>query len=116
MGLRKWLRTAAVTVMVTSGLAVMAPSASAATRLGGINLGAYCQKTVNLGDASVARLVENHARGWICVDSMWIGPPFGWATYRVRAMDLNHACRLQYGGKAYAKLEQNHARGWACYR
>lgn len=116
MGLRNWLSAAAVTVIVTSGLAVMAPSASAATRLGGINLGAYCQKTVAPGDASVARLVENHARGWRCVDSMWMGAPYGWATYRVREMDLNHACRLQYGGGAYAKLEQNHAQGWACYR
>ncbi len=94
----------------------MAPSASAATRLGGISLGLYCQKTVNPGDGSVARLLENHARGWRCLDSVWVGPPFGWATYKVRGMDLNHACRLQYGNGAYVKLEQNHARGWVCYR
>lgn len=116
MGARNWLSAAAVTVMVTSGSAFTAPPASAATRLGGIDLGAYCQRTVNAGDASVARLVENHARGWRCVDSMWVGPPFGWATYRVRDMDLNHACRLQYGNGAYAVLEQNHAQGWACHR
>lgn len=41
MGVRNWLSAAAVTVIVTSGLAVMPPSASAATRLGGIDLGAY---------------------------------------------------------------------------
>lgn len=116
MRVRNWLSAAAVTVMITSGLAVMAPLASAATRLGGIDLGAYCQRTVNPGDASIAYLVENHARGWRCVDSMWMGAPFGWATYRVRDMDLNYACSLQYGGGAYAVLEQNHARGWACYR
>ncbi|WP_432008720.1 hypothetical protein [Streptomyces bacillaris] len=116
MNARNWLSAAAVTVTAAAALAVMAPPASAATRLGGINLGAYCQKTVAPGDASVARLVENHARGWRCIDSMWMGAPFGWATYRVREMDLNHACRLQYGGSAYAVLEQNHAQGWACYR
>lgn len=27
-----------------------------------------------------------------------MGAPFGWAIYHVRGMDLNHACRLQYGG------------------
>lgn len=107
---------AAVTAIVTSGLAIVAPPASAATRLGGINLGAYCQRTVNPGDASIPYLFENHARGWRCVDSAWAGPPIGWVTYRFREMDLNHACRLQYGGGAYAVLEQNHARGWACYR
>lgn len=94
----------------------MAPSASAATRLGGINLNSYCSKTVNAGDGSVARLVENNAYGWRCVDSTWTGAPFGWATYRVRGMDLNHACRLQYGNGAYVKLVQNHAQGWVCYR
>lgn len=94
----------------------MAPPASAASRLGGINLNSYCQRTVSPGDASIAYLVENNAWGWRCVDSMWMGAPFGWATYRVRGMDLNYACRLQYGGGAYAVLEQNHARGWACYR
>ncbi|WP_145503150.1 hypothetical protein [Streptomyces sp. CFMR 7] len=110
------MSAAAVTVAAASALAVMAPPASAATRLGGINLGAYCQRTVPPGDASVARLIENHARGWRCADSMWTDAPFGWVTYRLREMDLNHACRLQYGGSAYAVLEQNHAQGWACYR
>ncbi|MFF5638275.1 hypothetical protein [Streptomyces sp. NPDC012825] len=116
MGVWNWLRAAAVTAIAMTGLTVVAPPASAATRLGGINLSAYCQKTVNPGDASIARLVENHARGWRCVDSMWMGAPFGWATYNVRGMDLDHACRLQYGGGAYKVLEQNHAQGWACYR
>lgn len=109
-----------MSLVMTAGFLVLsalaAPSASAASRLGGISLGSYCMRTVNVGDVSREYLVENHARGWRCIDSMWIGAPFGWATYRVRGMDLNHACRLQYGGQAYAVLEQNHARGWACYR
>lgn len=113
---RNFLRAAAVAISIASAMTFMAPSASAATRLGGISLGLYCQKTVNPGDGSVARLLENHARGWRCLDSVWVGPPFGWATYKVRGMDLNHACRLQYGNGAYVKLEQNHARGWVCYR
>ena len=111
-----WLRTAAVAVTVASGVALTAPPASAASRLGGINLNSYCQRTVELGNASIAYLVENNARGWRCVDSMWMGAPFGWATYRVRGMDLNYACRLQYGAGAYVVLEQNNARGWVCYR
>jgi hypothetical protein len=116
MGARNWFRVAIAAAIVASGLGATAAPASAATRLGGINLNSYCMRTVNPGDASKAILVANHARGWRCMDSMWIGAPFGWATYRVRDMDLNHACRLQYGGRAYAVLEQNHARGWVCYR
>ena len=97
-------------------MAFMAPSASAATRLGGVNLGSYCQRTVNPGDASIDFLVENNAYGWRCADSAWSGAPFGWVTYQLRGMDLNHACRLQYGNGAYVELEQNHAQGWVCYR
>jgi hypothetical protein len=116
MGARIWFRAAIVAAILALGLGATAAPASAATRLGGVNLGSYCQRTVSPGNASVPYLVENHARGWRCVDSRWMGIRFGWATYQVRGMDLNHACRLQYGGNAYAVLEQNHARGWACYR
>lgn len=110
-----WLRAGLVLVVVATAAIAAAPAASAATRLGGIDLQRYCTDTAPVGWVSKIVLVENHARGWRCQDSTYYGAPIGWISV-LRSLDLNQACRMQYGQGAYAVLEQNHAQGWKCYR
>jgi hypothetical protein len=111
-----WLRAGLLVMVVAVGVTVTAPAASAKTRLGGIDLQRYCSSTVPQGfDTSKIYLRQNHARGWVCLDAKWIGAPIGWAQVP-RSLDLNRACRMQYGKGAYVELEQNHAQGWKCYR
>ncbi len=70
----------------------------------GVNLTAWCQK--KFGSAFKAKLIQKHAGGWACEQSI----------YNRRPVVVKEACKLQYGNKAYeAKaLNWNDPKSWKC--
>lgn len=106
-------------VVMTIGLVIgTASEASAATRLGGLNIQRYCEATKIQG-FDVTRQYLGDKRNpytWGCLDSLWFGPPIGWAQVG-RGIDMTQACRMQHGKGAYARvLDQHNAYSWKCYR
>ena len=73
--------------------------------LGGVNLTAWCQKTH--GSAFKAKLIEKHAGGWTCEQSLG----------NRRPISVRSACQLQYGRKAYKAraVNWNNPYSWKCF-
>lgn len=103
------LRIFCATILVAAGIGTAtAPSGSAATALGGIDISGAC---ADQWPGTVARLVSNNVYGWRCR----VYYSVGWRDFGV---DLNRACRTQYGrSNAYAKYgNYNDPYSWRCYR
>lgn len=112
--LRRRLSALAVAFMICVGLgAIAAPSATAATYLGGVNLKAACG-ALNPGYPSTAYVytVAPHDAGtWRCSLKGFTG---GWYTV---GFDMNRVCRWHYGSGAYAvALNWSDKYSWRCYR
>ncbi|MFF3026454.1 hypothetical protein [Microbacterium sp. NPDC057944] len=101
------IRAAVIASLVVGGLAFGAASpASAATIVGTPNLTAYCK--VNVGAvwyAQTQSLVSPYY--WRCTNS---------ATHALIQIDVNKACRQQFGTTSYAIVVANNPNGWRCVR
>jgi hypothetical protein len=102
--------TAAVTIGAVVALpALQAPHASASTRLGGVNVEAECQFAYGYH----AYVAYWSAYGWRC------NPVPGNVYYKGldKSVDMNLACRLQYGSGAFASAsDAGNPYSWSCYR
>ncbi len=97
-----------------TGLAAATP-ASASTQLGGVSVAQYCSATAlaNGAAASYATSVNNTYSGWRCNDQIYNGL-YWWS--RLRTVDMNRACSIQYGSGAWAYDPTSTLTGWKCYR
>jgi len=70
----------------------------------GVNLTAWCQK--KFGKAFKAKLIQKHAGGWACEQSI----------YNRRPVVVNEACKLQYGKNSLKAmtLNWNDPYSWKC--
>lgn len=97
--------------LMTSGIGVMAAApANAAVRLGGVNPTLACQRAYPTNVVSMRAVFSNrsNAYSWFC---QW-----GWFL-NVGGVDMNLACRLQYGSSAYAGLSNSRdVYAWYCQR
>ncbi|KAA2252268.1 hypothetical protein F0L68_36670 [Solihabitans fulvus] len=106
-----WRRRAAAVAVGAIGLAggavAMATPASAATIIGGIDVGQQC--SVQTWRPLEARLLDpNNAYSWRCY-SKWTQNYYG--------VDMDGACRNQYGAGAFSVvLDPNNAYSWRCAR
>jgi len=92
---------------VTGGILATAAPASAATRLGGIDMMRVCA-IENGSSWWVPYLVSQNAYGWRCYNDQ-IG--------QSRGIDLNWGCRILYGGSAWASTSNpSSPYAWSCYR
>ena len=90
--------------LVLGGLAVSAPTASAATQLGGLNLNAYCSAKYG----TYALNYENNPWYWVCKRT---------TSNLQTTINMTAACRWQYGSGAYAVLlDSRNPYSWKCYR
>ena len=108
---RAALLAAMMAVMIIAG----ASHASAATRLGGVDLAKYCRDRYQSSYSSAkVVLVENNAYGWRCQQILLVGGP-SWTNYSIDMVDV---CRRQYGVKSVtAKYGSfSDAKSWSCYR
>lgn len=103
-------RLAAVLVAagVVAGVSVAAAApASAATRLGGMDLGRVCA-VQNNDSWWVPTLVAQNAYGWRCYNDK---------VHQFRSIYLNGGCRILYGGAAWASTSNSASPyAWSCYR
>ena len=101
---------AAITIGAVAALpAIQAPPASASTRLGGVNVENECQFAYGYH----AYVAYWSAFGWRC------NPVPGNPYYKIldKSVDMNQACRLQYGGGAFASYsDAGNPYSWSCYR
>jgi hypothetical protein len=100
---------ALVTVGAAALPALQSSPASASTRVGGVNVEAECQFSYGYH----AYVAYWSAWGWRC------NPVPGNAYYKGldENVDMNLACRLQYGSNAFASAsDSGNPYSWSCYR
>lgn len=110
------LAGAACGLAIMSGsLLATAPSAHAASDLGGVSVARYCADNVYSGNPLVtsrAVTINNTWSGWRCATQ------YG----ALVQVDMNKACRQQYPkswwwqADAWANHTSNSAYSWRCYR
>lgn len=106
-GPRRLIAVGAIAIAVAGGVAVSAAPASAATRLGGIDMMRVCA-VQNGSNWWVPYLVAQNAYGWRCWNDR---------TRESRGIDLNWGCRILYGNGAWASTSNpNSPYAWSCYR
>jgi hypothetical protein len=124
------LRISVILVVMFGMLAAMVQQASAASRLGGVDLNGYCKakySTVSLNYSSVATagLKYNDAGGWRCYQATLMLWPISFKPLKYRqvrhyyehSIDMNDACRRQYGSGVYAATNNwSNPYSWSCYR
>lgn len=104
---RRLLVAAAIAAAVAGGVLGAATPASAASRLGGIDMGRVCS-TQNGSSWWVPYLVAQNAYGWRCWNDQ---------IRQSRTIDLNWGCRILYGAGAWASTSNsNSPYAWSCYR
>lgn len=107
--LRRVLVVAAIAAVVSGGALVTAAPASAAVRLGDMNLMRVCS-VQNGSTWWVPGLISQNtnAYGWRCWNDK---------TGQNRGIDLNWGCRILYGGSAWASTSNSASPyAWSCYR
>ncbi|MBU6280274.1 MAG: hypothetical protein KGN78_13615 [Actinomycetales bacterium] len=104
---------ASLAVAVPAALLATAAPASAATRIGGVNVQNFCDKTYGVGTTRASWSNYSDPFGWGCNYRSATGL-FDW--YRWGGVDMNKACVLQYGRGAYAGLAARNVMGWYCQR
>lgn len=100
-------RAALVAALVAGALTLVTPSpAHAATQLGTPNFTTYCK--VNVGSVwyPVTQSLSS-PYAWRCTNSY---------TRALVSIDVNKACRQQFGAGAYASVAYYSPYGWRCYR
>lgn len=106
----------AAVALASGGLFVMAPKAEAATNLGGVDLRSHCRATLGGSHTYVENRSPYNAYSWKC----WYGNQLNWWTFRWAgpySIDVNAACRRQYGGGAWAYTSNSsNPYSWRCYR
>lgn len=100
-------RVALAGCAIASGaLMVQAPVASAAI-VGGVDVAGYCASFVANKSLSGTRVNSSDAYSWRCT----------YAGVNVRGVDMNAACKRQYGSAASALvLDPRNAYTWRCNR
>lgn len=104
--MRRKLAASLTAVLLSFGVMLAAsPSASAATRLGGVSIWSAC---VNQhGTPSGVVNVTRNVMGWRCAYRGVAGP----------GVDLTRECRRTYGSSAYSGYTNwNDPYSWSCYR
>lgn len=106
--IRRMAVTAAVTVGLCATAAVSAPAASAATRLGGVDMQRACNTQYPPSFGLKATVMnQRDAYSWRCT------APFD----STRQINVNAACANQYGGGAYQGLaDARNPYSWYCQR
>lgn len=115
----RWLRRAAVLLAASAvsvgGLQVAsAPTASAATKLGGVNLYHFCKSQIITRDSTVRvyTVSPHNAYSWRC--------SFRTTTNnapQIVGFNMNYICNWTYRGGAWAKTsEPSSPTSWRCYR
>lgn len=120
-----------IMALVFGLFALSAKEASAATRLGGLDLEGYCKKKYSTSGpmfsaVGTAGLKEHNAGGWRCfVMTTSLYPKATWPpsccdivrkTHEY-SINTNDVCQRQYGGGAWAETHNwNDPYSWSCYR
>lgn len=126
------LRTSIALVMMIGAFAATGEQASAATRVGGLDIQGWCESkyftwSINYVTVVKAALDGHNVDGWRCrVATGKVYPNTGWgsnATYEhvvdgyVYSVDMDDVCRRQYGSRAFARYSNwNDPYSWSCYR
>lgn len=107
MKIKSILQTGVMTALIAVGATLaLAPTASAATQVGTPNLTRYCQQ--NVGQVWYAKTYSlTNPYNWNCTNSYTNG--------MVR-IDVNKACRQQFGAGAYANTVSSNPNGWRCFK
>lgn len=100
------VKAAMVALLFLGGAVGLAAPASAATIVGTPNLTTYCK--VNVGSV------------WYAASYNW-SSPYGWRCTNVYThgqvqIDVNKACRQQFGSGSYATVVAYRQDGWRCVR
>jgi hypothetical protein len=109
--LRRFVTAAIIAACAAGGLALpvfQASPASASTRLGGVSVEGWCQFAWGYH----AYIAYWSAWGWRC------NPVPNNSYYKVldKSVDMNGACRLQYGNGAWASAsDAGNPYSWSCY-
>jgi O-glycosyl hydrolase len=120
--LQKVVLALVIGVIITLAIAFVAPNSVSAAKntavLGGINIDGYCRATYSYYPYSGrAILMGSNAYLWRCDVKRYNGPyAYPMFSYSYPSIDLNAACRWQYGGSAYAKTNNpSSPYSWQCY-
>ncbi|KTR93792.1 hypothetical protein NS220_11145 [Microbacterium testaceum] len=105
--MKKMMRTFLIALVVIGGsvLGVSAP-ASAATILGTPSFNTYCKTNVGSVWYPVTQSFSSPYY-WRCTNSY---------THALLSIDVNKACRQQFGNGAYGIVVANNPNGWRCTR
>jgi hypothetical protein len=100
------LKLLIVGAVASVSLVVLSTPASAEVRrtVGGVDFASYCHKKYSRSISATygkAELFSRDVRGWRCVVHQWNGSvsgiPLGWALVGIYDIDVDAACRQQYG-------------------
>jgi len=89
-----------------------APSAHAATDLGGIDVNEYCRIKYG-GEAILVSWFSYDAYSWRCQAWTWSVPP----SLNLYNVSMTEACEMRYGAGAWASTsDPSNPFSWRCYR
>lgn len=115
--MKKTLTAVANAAAIAGGALSGAGIASAAKELGGVNIQRWCASTQHAVLATTSVTRGSGAYSWRCVYRYDTGLPGASNKTVQEGVDMNAACRLQYGNGAWSKpLNPNDANSWRCYR